>query len=90
MAGGDAHTESATEPEAIALNPALDRAGLAAAFARAGRLHIPDLLVAEHADRLHAFLNGRDFLDFARAVTGLDDIAFADSQATRYAAPATC
>ena len=161
MAGVDAHTESATEPEAIALNPALDRAGLAAAFARAGRLHIPDLLVAEHADRLHrclagfdawnlvlsgqdkhydvfpeqraamtpaqyeelkrsvyagarwgfrylyddypiwdhhragtgklplmdrlhAFLNGRDFLDFARAVTGLDDIAFADSQATRY------
>lgn len=36
---------------------------------------------------LHAFhewMNGDEFLDFARAVTGYDDIGFADAQATRY------
>ena len=36
---------------------------------------------------LHAFhewLNGDELLGFARAVTGFDDIAFADAQATRY------
>lgn len=36
---------------------------------------------------LHAFeewLNGEEFLAFARAVTGFSDIAFADAQATRY------
>jgi len=31
-----------------------------------------------------AFLNGPEFLDFARSVTGLDAIAFADAQATCY------
>jgi Rps23 Pro-64 3,4-dihydroxylase Tpa1-like proline 4-hydroxylase len=34
--------------------------------------------------RVVEFLNGREFLDFARAVTGLDAIAFADAQATCY------
>ncbi|HEX2139124.1 MAG TPA: 2OG-Fe(II) oxygenase family protein [Woeseiaceae bacterium] len=36
---------------------------------------------------LHAFyrwINGEDLLGFARAITGFDDIAFADAQATRY------
>lgn len=33
---------------------------------------------------LHEFLNSEGFLQFARDVTGLGDIAFADSQATRY------
>lgn len=36
--------------------------------------------------RFYEFLNGEAFLDLARAVTGLDDIAFADAQATRYLA----
>jgi hypothetical protein len=31
------------------------------------------------------FLNGAEFLDFARAVTAMPRIAFADAQATRYA-----
>lgn len=30
------------------------------------------------------FLNGRDFLGFAREITGMDSIAFADAQATVY------
>jgi len=30
------------------------------------------------------FLNGQRFLEFARAATGMPDIAFADAQATRY------
>jgi len=34
--------------------------------------------------RVFEFLNSRQFLDFARQVTGMDDIAFADAQATRY------
>ena len=34
--------------------------------------------------RFYEFLNGEVFLGFARAATGLDDIAFADAQATRY------
>jgi SM-20-related protein len=33
---------------------------------------------------MHEFLNSKEFLQFARDVTGLQDIAFADSQATRY------
>lgn len=33
---------------------------------------------------MHEFLNSQEFLQFARDVTGLQDIAFADSQATRY------
>ena len=36
---------------------------------------------------LHEFLewiNGETFLDFARQITGFDDISFADAQATRY------
>ena len=33
---------------------------------------------------MHEFLNSQQFLQFARDVTGMDDIAFADSQATRY------
>jgi len=33
---------------------------------------------------VHEFLNSPDFLQFARDVTGFADIAFADSQATRY------
>lgn len=33
---------------------------------------------------VHEFLNSEDFLQFARDVTGLEPIAFADSQATRY------
>lgn len=36
--------------------------------------------------RLHEFLNGEVFLDFVRQVTGMEDIAFADSQATRFSA----
>lgn len=34
--------------------------------------------------RVHEFLNSLGFLRFARDVTGLEQIAFADSQATRY------
>lgn len=34
--------------------------------------------------RVFEFLNSRSFLDFARQATGMDDIAFADAQATRY------
>jgi Rps23 Pro-64 3,4-dihydroxylase Tpa1-like proline 4-hydroxylase len=34
--------------------------------------------------RFYEFLNSEAFLGFARAATGLDDIAFADAQATRY------
>jgi Rps23 Pro-64 3,4-dihydroxylase Tpa1-like proline 4-hydroxylase len=33
---------------------------------------------------LHEFLNSEGFLQFAREITGLPKIAFADSQATRY------
>ena len=33
---------------------------------------------------LHAWLNSDEFLGFARAVTGFDDISFVDAQATRY------
>lgn len=33
---------------------------------------------------LFEFLNGEPFLDFARRLTGADDIGFADAQATRY------
>ncbi|WP_116808331.1 2OG-Fe(II) oxygenase [Steroidobacter cummioxidans] len=33
---------------------------------------------------MHEFLNSQEFLQFARDATGLQDIAFADSQATRY------
>jgi Rps23 Pro-64 3,4-dihydroxylase Tpa1-like proline 4-hydroxylase len=142
-----------------ALNPALDRQALAAAFAREGRLHIPGVLTADSAARVHQclaqetdysllcqtgpdqavayraaglarqkeielmnaayaraqggfeylydahsvsrdgdaypdpahywavfnrFLNSAPFLDFARALTGRPEIAFADAQATRY------
>jgi SM-20-related protein len=34
--------------------------------------------------RLHDFLNGERFLGFARAVTGMPGIEFADAQATRF------
>lgn len=34
--------------------------------------------------RVHEFLNSPNFLQFSREVTGLADIVFADSQATRY------
>jgi len=34
----------------------------------------------------YAWLNGETFLDFARAVTGFDDISFCDAQATRFKA----
>jgi SM-20-related protein len=33
---------------------------------------------------MHEFLNSEGFLQFAREITGLHEIAFADSQATRY------
>lgn len=33
---------------------------------------------------IHEFLNSAPFLEFVREVTGLEQIAFADSQATRY------
>lgn len=49
---------------------------------------IHDIYEAGHRDhpllRLHEFLNGAAFLDCVRTVTGLRDIAFADSQATRF------
>jgi len=32
----------------------------------------------------YAWLNGETFLDFARAITGFDDITFCDAQATRF------
>jgi Rps23 Pro-64 3,4-dihydroxylase Tpa1-like proline 4-hydroxylase len=35
--------------------------------------------------RFYEWLDGDAFLDFARTVTGFDDIAFVDAQATRYA-----
>lgn len=38
------------------LNPRLDRQDLAETFARSGRLHIPEFLVPEDAERLRAFL----------------------------------
>lgn len=34
--------------------------------------------------KLYEWLNDSEFLDFARAVTGFDDISFLDAQATRY------
>lgn len=34
--------------------------------------------------RMHEFLNSAEFLQFVREVTGFSQIAFADSQATRY------
>ena len=37
-----------------------------------------------HWAQVVAFLNGSAFLNFARSVTGLDNIAFADAQATCY------
>jgi Rps23 Pro-64 3,4-dihydroxylase Tpa1-like proline 4-hydroxylase len=52
--------------------------------------HILTLEGEAYADPRHflatvtAFLNGRDFLDLARDVTGLSDIAFADGQASLY------
>ena len=39
---------------------------------------------ASYLARIVAFLNGGEFLAFARAVTGEPRIAFADAQATRY------
>lgn len=42
---------------------------------------------ADRGHLLHAFyewMNGEEFLGFARAVTGFDDIGFIDAQATRY------
>jgi len=142
---------------ALELNPLLDRRALAQSFARATRLHIPDVLTQPSAvrllqalqqetswtvtlnkgqnfldfekmppdergrlavgvferaraggfhyiydthrisragepyngpvvylGRLFAFLNSANFLAFMREVTGLNDIAFADAQATLY------
>lgn len=40
------------------LNPLLNRAALAAAFRERRRLHVPDFLVAEDAERLFSYLKG--------------------------------
>jgi Rps23 Pro-64 3,4-dihydroxylase Tpa1-like proline 4-hydroxylase len=59
------------------LNPGLDRAALAQAFARSGRIHIPNILTEPSAVRLYHALQqetpwtvtlnkGRDFLDFEK------------------------
>lgn len=49
---------------------------------------IHDLYEAGHRDHplmaLHEFLNSEMFLTFVRQLTGLHDIAYADSQATRF------
>jgi Rps23 Pro-64 3,4-dihydroxylase Tpa1-like proline 4-hydroxylase len=147
------------EREAPQLNPVLDRAAIAAEFARRGHVEIPQLLTAGSARRIHAclaeetpyslicndgekqleyrdltpqqrqdhtraawrrvgldafqflyeqhiltldgetyadpahywaavtnFLNGAPFLDLAREITGMPDIAFADAQASLYRA----
>lgn len=39
---------------------------------------------AQPLTALHEFLNSEEFLQFAREISGLRQIAFADSQATRY------
>ena len=145
--------------EGPALNPVLDMGAIADAFARDGRVHIPAILTADSATRVHrcleqetdfmllarggpgegelppvasltpqqqgemmgkayaqarenfyflydahpmsndgepypdpahylsavtAFLNSAPVLDFAKAVTGLADIAYTSAQATRY------
>src|SRR3954471_24441742 len=60
------------------LNPRLDRAGLAQAFARSGRVHIPGVLTEASAVRLYRALQqetpwtltlnkGKDFLDIEKA-----------------------
>lgn len=52
--------------------------------------HLVSLAGEPYADSRHyladvvAFLNGPDFLGFAREITGIDAIAFADAQATLY------
>ena len=149
-----------TTDEALALNPELDVPSFAANYGSRKRIHIPNLLTASSAARLHRcleqeteytlaimteqgaqyakpaalahpelmrqvqagayaraqdgkfsflydthivtqtgdpypaadhylrrvtdFIEGPAFLDFCRGVTGLQDIAFADAQATRY------
>jgi len=51
----------------IALNPALDMGGIAQAFRREGRVHIPGILTSESAARVHRCLEQEtDFLVFAR------------------------
>jgi len=44
------------------------------------------LLPGHFLNKLYEFLNGQEFLDFVRAITGDDSIEFADAQATRFEA----
>jgi Rps23 Pro-64 3,4-dihydroxylase Tpa1-like proline 4-hydroxylase len=46
-------------PDMLQLNPNLDRAALAAAFAKSGKLQIPDVLTVESASALRALLANR-------------------------------
>jgi Rps23 Pro-64 3,4-dihydroxylase Tpa1-like proline 4-hydroxylase len=45
----------------IALNPALDPVRVASAFARGGRVHIPQFLTHDSAARLHGLVRESDF-----------------------------
>jgi SM-20-related protein len=53
--------------EGPALNPALDEGGIAEAFARDGRVHIPNVLTSESAARVHRCLEQEtDFVLLAK------------------------
>ncbi len=62
-----------TDAPIYRLDPALDPERLAAEFRRRGRAHIPDFLVREDAERLHAFLKASNAW---RLIVNQDDRVF--------------
>jgi Rps23 Pro-64 3,4-dihydroxylase Tpa1-like proline 4-hydroxylase len=95
---GDKHHE--IQPHQIAAMSAEDRGklhGHVMAGAKEGFQYIYNnypLADAYHSDhnpglylnRFYEFINSAEFLDFIRQVTGFEEVAFADSMATAYAA----
>lgn len=86
---GVEHIEQIPEPERAAVLQALHEGARGAFRYVFNNFPLYDLYVAnryrDHAlMRVFEFLNGAAFLEFAREVTGMADIAFADAQATRY------
>lgn len=68
------------------LQPDLDRAGLAAAFRQNGRVHIPDFLVGDGAERLFRHLRGR--ADWRLVINQGESLFELDREAQARLAPA--
>ncbi len=86
---GVEHVEQIPEPERSAVLRGLHQGGRDGFRYLFNNFPLYDLYVGgryrEHfLMRLFEFLNGPGFLEFAREVTGMADIAYADAQATRY------